>query len=110
MGLSVSEYGITDIATGNREQFATEEEVYARLGLPYIPPEIRWGLDEIDLAERGRLPALVEGTDIKGDLHCHSEWSDGRDPLEALADRAQEIGYPYLAITDHSYAGASPTD
>ncbi len=103
MGLSVSEYGITDIATGNREQFATEEEVYARLGLPYIPPEIRWGLDEIDLAERGRLPALVEGTDIKGDLHCHSEWSDGRDPLEALADRAQEIGYPYLAITDHSY-------
>ena len=103
MGLSVSEYGVTELATGRVQKFRTEEEVYACMGLPYIPPELRWGLEEIDLAEHGGLPHLVEPGDLKGDLHCHSDWSDGRDPLEAVAEKAQEMGYPYLAITDHSY-------
>ena len=103
MGLSVSEYGVTEVATGRVQKFRTEEEVYACMGLPYIPPELRWGLEEIDLAEHGGLPHLVEPGDLKGDLHCHSDWSDGRDPLEAVAEKAQEMGYPYLAITDHSY-------
>ena len=102
MGLSVSEYGITDMATGKVEKFTTEEEVYARLGLPSIPPELRWGLDEIELAEQGGLPELLETKDLQGDLHCHTDWSDGRDPLEAVAQRAAEMGYRYLAITDHS--------
>ena len=102
MGLSVSEYGITDLETGKVEKFATEDEIYARLDLPYIPPEIRWGKDEIELAERGRLPELIDAEDLRGDLHCHSEWSDGRDSLEALREAADALGYDYLAVTDHS--------
>ncbi len=102
MGLSVSEYGITDLDTGKVEKYATEDEIYARLDLPYIPPEIRWGKDEIELAEQGRLPELIEVDDLRGDLHCHSEWSDGRDALEALRDAADALGYDYLAVTDHS--------
>lgn len=102
MGLSVSEYGITDLTTGKVEQFASEEEVYARLGLPYIPPELRWGTDEIALAEQGHLPSLLTVEDVRGDLHCHTDWSDGRDPLEAVVEQARALGREYLAITDHS--------
>lgn len=102
MGLSVNEYGITDLATGKVERHTTEEEVYQRLGLPWIPPELRWGTDEIELAEQGRLPTLVALGDLKGDLHCHSEWSDGRDSLETVREQARAQGYDYLAITDHS--------
>lgn len=102
MGLSLNEYGITNLRTGELEKFADEEGFYARLGLQYIPPEIREGLWEVELAQRMALPGLVEPSDIKGDLHIHSDWSDGRDTLEAMVAAAQERGYQYLAITDHS--------
>ncbi len=102
MGLSVSEYGITDTATGNLETFATEEAIYKRLGLQFIPPELREGGDEIQRAEKGLIPRLVEIADLKGDLHAHTEWSDGHTPIEVMVAAARARGYQYLAITDHS--------
>ncbi|MBI2853172.1 MAG: DNA polymerase/3'-5' exonuclease PolX [Chloroflexi bacterium] len=103
-GLSLSEYGITDLKTGWLEKYASEEAFYGRLGLQYIPPEIREGGAEIDMAAQGRLPGLVEMGDIKGDLHVHTSASDGRDTLEAMARAAKEHGYEYVVITDHSKA------
>ncbi len=101
-GLKLSEYGITDIATGKLEKFATEEAFYERQGLEYMPPEIREGGEEIERAEQGTLPRLVELSDIKGDFHVHTDWSDGRDSIEAMAQAAKALGYQYLGITDHS--------
>jgi DNA polymerase (family X) len=102
LGLSLSEYGITNMVTGEIEKFTTEEAFYQRQGLDYIPPEIREGQDEIELAEKGTLPRLVEIGDIRGDLHIHSNWSDGGNSIEEIAQAAQERGYQYVAITDHS--------
>ncbi len=102
MGLSLSEYGITDMKTGAMEKFADEESFYARLGLQYIPPEIREGTNEVALAAEHALPRLVEVGDIKGDLHVHSDWSDGREPLEVMIAAAAARGYQYVAMTDHS--------
>jgi DNA polymerase (family 10) len=101
-GLKLSEYGITDVKTDKLEKFATEEAFYRRLGLQYIPPEIREDQGEIDLAEQDKVPKLVELSDIKGDIHVHTDWSDGHDSIEAMAQAAKAIGYQYLAITDHS--------
>jgi len=101
-GLSLSEYGITSITSGQLEKFATEEAFYQRQGLEFIPPEIREGQQEIERAEKGALPKLVELSDVKGDLHVHSNWSDGHDSIEAMALAAQELGYQYLGIADHS--------
>jgi DNA polymerase (family 10) len=101
-GLKLSEYGITDIATGKLEKFATEEAFYQRLGMAYIPPEIREGQQEIELAEKNALPKLVELSDIKGDLHIHSDWSDGHESIETMALAARALGYKYLGITEHS--------
>jgi len=101
-GLSLSEYGITDLETGQLEKFAIEEAFYERLGLQFIPPEIREGGAEIVMAKQGALPRLVQLSDIKGDLHVHTDWSDGHDSIEAMALAAKARGYEYLAITDHS--------
>ncbi len=101
-GLSLSEYGITVVKTGETERFATEPAYYERMGLQYIPPELREGRNEIEVAERGAIPRLVEVSDIRGDLHVHSDWSDGHDSIEVLAASARARGYQYLAITDHS--------
>ena len=101
-GLSVNEYGITVSATGETESFTDESTMYERLGLQYIPPELRRGTDEIDRARKRSIPRLVEVSDLKGDLHVHTEWSDGRDPTELMAVAARERGYEYVAITDHS--------
>ena len=101
-GLKLSEYGITVLETEVIESFATEEAFYQRLGLQFIPPEIREGGQEIDLAKQGKLPRLVEKSDIKGDLHVHTEWSDGHGSIEEMALAARQRGYRYLAITDHS--------
>jgi DNA polymerase (family 10) len=81
---------------------ADESDIYAALDLPVIPPEIRNGEDEIALAGRGALPALVSRGDIRGDLHMHSLWSDGRDSIEAMVAECRTLGYEYIAITDHS--------
>ena len=101
-GLSVSEHGIKDTETGEVTLCETEEEVYAKLGLPFIEPELREGTGEIAAAEKGELPELVSVDDIRGDLHCHTTLSDGRNTLEEMAEGARARGYAYLAVTDHS--------
>ena len=102
MGLSLNEYGITNIESGQVEIFADEASFYARLGLPWIPPELRTGMWELDAAQQGQLPQLVEARHLRGDLHLHSEWSDGSDPIETMIETAAALGYEYLALTDHS--------
>jgi DNA polymerase (family 10) len=101
-GLSLSEYGITVVETGRLERFATEEAFYARLGLQYIPPEFREGTNEIALAEEKKVPRPIESPDVQGDLHVHSNWSDGHDSIEDMALAARARGYRYIAVTDHS--------
>jgi DNA polymerase (family 10) len=103
-GLHVSEYGVLDDATGETLRCATEEEVYAALGLAWIPPELREGRGELDAAlpTGPGLPQLIELSDIRGDLHCHTTLSDGKNSLEEMAEAALARGYEYLAITDHS--------
>jgi DNA polymerase (family 10) len=81
---------------------ATEEEVYATVGLPWIPPELRENTGEIEAAREGRLPALVTAGDIRGDLHAHTDWSDGHHPLERLIAAAEARGYEYVIVSDHS--------
>jgi DNA polymerase (family 10) len=100
-GLSVSEYSITVVETGEELRYGSEAEVYKRLGYQFIPPELRENSGELEAARHGELPALVELGDIKGELHCHSTWSDGKHSLEQMARAARERGYSYLAITDH---------
>ena len=102
MGLSVSEHGITEVESGKVERFATEAEVYKRLGLTYIEPELREGRGEIKAARDGELPALVTQDDVKGDLHSHTTLSDGKNELEEMVEAARALGYSYFAITDHS--------
>ena len=101
-GLSLNEYGITNTETGEVEEFADEEGFYARLGLPWMPPELRTGVYELDAGLADSLPRLIEATDLKGDLHLHSEWSDGNDPIELMIEAAAAQGYEYMALTDHS--------
>jgi DNA polymerase (family X) len=102
MGLSVSEHGIVEVETEKVERYATEEEVYRRIGLDYIEPELREGSGEIAAAAAGELPKLIELGDVRGDLHCHTTLSDGRNTLEEMAEAAIRRGYAYLAVTDHS--------
>jgi DNA polymerase (family 10) len=101
-GLKISEYGVFDRA-GRRRGGAREEEVFAAVGLPFIPPELREGAGEIEAAAEGRLPTLLEERDLEGDLHVHTDWSsDGRSSLQEMLDAATRLGRRYLAITDHS--------
>jgi len=101
-GLSVSEHGITDVESGEVTLCASEEEVYDRLGYAYIEPELREGRGELKAARSGELPDLVAVEDVRGDLHCHTTLSDGRNTLEEMAAAARDRGYAYLALTDHS--------
>jgi len=101
-GWKLSEYGLFhgDKVLASR----TEEEIYAKLGLPWIPPELRENLGEIEAAEKGTLPKLVELRDIRGDLQMHTTASDGRASIEEMAGAAKQLGYQYILITDHSKA------
>ncbi len=101
-GLSVSEYGIQETESG--ELFTSEDEaaVYERLGYAWIPPELRENRGELEAARRGELPALVELGDVKGDLHMHTTWSDGRASLDEMVAAAQALGRKYIAICDHA--------
>jgi len=99
--LSVSEYGVTETESGTVHTHATEEELYRFLGYDWIPPELRENCGELEAARAHELPALVELDDIRGDLHSHSTWSDGKETLEVMARAAKARGYAYLAITDH---------
>jgi DNA polymerase (family 10) len=102
IGLKVSEYGVESLKTGKVKTHTDEAGVYAALGLQFIPPELRLGLDEIDLARRKAIPKLVELADIKGDLHDHTTWSDGTRSIEEMARAAAQRGREYLSISDHS--------
>jgi DNA polymerase (family X) len=101
-GLSVSEYGVAKVEGKKVHKFADEAGVYELLGLPYIEPELREGRGEIEAGDTGELPDLVTIDEIRGDLHCHTTLSDGRNSLEEMADAARGRGYAYLAVTDHS--------
>lgn len=84
-----------------------EKDVYTQAGLPWIPPELRQGAGEVEAGAAGRLPLLLERRDIRGDLHMHSTYSDGRDTVETMVSAAAALGYEYLAITDHSQSAAA---
>ena len=101
-GFSVSEYSVTNTETGEEFTAADEEELYAHLGYAYIPPELRENSGELDAARRGELPVLVERSDLRGDLHSHTTWSDGKAALEEMVAAAQALGHEYLAICDHA--------
>ena len=105
-GLKISEYGVFSDATGKRVAAATEEDVYATLGLPWIAPELREDTGEIEAALAGRLPRLIERTDVRGDLHDHTDASDGGMSIEALVEAARGRGYEYVLVSDHSAASA----
>ena len=100
-GLSVSEYSITVVESGEELKFADEEQVYERLGYQFIPPELRENAGELEAARRRELPELVVLDDVRGDLHTHTSYSDGRDTLEQMALAARARGYKYYAVTDH---------
>jgi DNA polymerase (family 10) len=103
-GLHVSEHGVLDDGTGRQKTYETEREVYAELGLAYILPELREDRGELQAAAEGEdgLPRLIEQGDIRGELHCHTVASDGKNTIEEMALAARELGYEYVAITDHS--------
>ena len=100
-GLSVSEYSITVVESGEELKFADEKQVYERLGYQFIPPELRENAGELEAARRRELPELVGLDDVRGDLHTHTSYSDGRDTLEQMALAARARGYKYYAVTDH---------
>jgi DNA polymerase (family 10) len=103
-GLSVSEYGVTEVESGEVITAETEEELYERLGYEFIPPELRENGGELEAARRGELPKLVEPGQLRGDLHTHSHWSaDGKNTLVEMVEAANARGYAYYAITDHSH-------
>jgi len=104
MGFKLSEYGLFRAADEVKIGGSTEEEVYCKLGLAWIPPELRENTGEIEAAAEGRLPALVEFSQIRGDVHSHTTATDGRNSIAEMAAAAQAAGYQYLAITDHSKA------
>ena len=101
-GLSVSEYGIADAEGGDTFTAQDEEQVYIRLGYAWIPPELRENRGELEAAREGALPHMVELADLKGDLHMHTDWSDGRATLDEMVLAAKERGHRYIAICDHA--------
>ena len=102
MGYTLSEYSLTKLDTEKPVAGKTEEEIYAKLKLDYIPPELRENLGEIDAADSHTLPILITQSDLQGDVHMHTVETDGRNTIEEMAEAAQEHGYKYMAITDHS--------
>jgi DNA polymerase (family 10) len=101
-GLKINEYGVFDLSTNKKIAGETEEEVYGALGLQWIPPEMREDRGEIELAEKHGIPKLIELTDIKGDLHMHSTYSDGANSIEEMAREVMRLGYEYMVISDHA--------
>ncbi|MGM0682245.1 MAG: DNA polymerase/3'-5' exonuclease PolX, partial [Thermodesulfobacteriota bacterium] len=99
-GLKINEYGV--FQDGEQLAGATEEDLYRKIGLPYIEPELREDRGEIEAAYRNFLPELITISDIKGDLHCHTRATDGMNTLDQMAEAARKMNYEYLAITDHS--------
>jgi DNA polymerase (family 10) len=112
LGFKMNEYGLFKEGKGGKETLVpckSEEDIFKVLGLAYIPPELRENMGEIEAAEKNTLPLLIEKTDLKGAIHVHSEYSDGHNTIEEMAQAAKELGYSYMLLTDHSqsarYAG-----
>jgi len=110
-GKKMSEWGLFEIIAGKKTSADeegklipchTEQELFAALGLQYIPPELRENMGEIEAAEKREIPRLVEWTQLRGTFHCHTNWSDGKNTLAEMADEAHELGLDYLGIADHS--------
>jgi DNA polymerase (family X) len=102
MGYTLSEYSLAELETEKPVAGKTEEDIYAKLNLDYVPPEMRENLGEIDLAAAHKLPQLITAADIQGDVHMHTVETDGKNTIEEMAEAAQKHGYKYIAITDHS--------
>jgi len=102
LGFKLNEYGLFTVADDTRVAGEREEEIYAALGLDWVPPELRELRGEIEAAESHTLPRLIDRADLRGDLHTHSTETDGRDPVRAMAEAAREAALEYLAVTDHS--------
>jgi len=103
-GLSISEYGVTTVETGDVVTHASEEELYDYLGYAYVPPELRQNDGELAAARAGKLPELVQLSDLRGEMHCHSTWSsDGKSSIEEMAIAAKGRGYAFMCLTDHSH-------
>lgn len=103
-GLKLNEYGLFERESGKMVAGGTEEEVYSALGLDWMPPEIRENSGEIDAAMKGEVPKLVQPDQVRGDLHVHTDWSDGMDSIGKIVSAASERGYEYVAITDHTHS------
>lgn len=101
-GYKLNEYGLFDRSTNQRVAGESEAEIYSRLGLQYIPPELREDQGEIEAAQRNSLPELVDMSQVRGDFHVHTVWSDGSNTIEAMALKGRELGYEYIGICDHS--------
>lgn len=101
-GLKINEYGVFDVKTNRRIAGEREEEIYQILNLPFIPPELREDRGEIKAAQENKLPELIKYSQIRGDLHLHTKWSDGAHTIRQMAEAAKKRGYKYIAITDHS--------
>jgi len=101
-GMKISEYGLFERDSGKEIATASEEEIYAKLGLQFIPPELRESRGEIAAASRNAIPEVIGYGDLRGDLHCHTEWSDGSGTIEDVWRKAKALGYEYVAIADHS--------
>jgi DNA polymerase (family 10) len=106
MGMKLNEYALIREADGSSIPCDDETAIYRALGLPFIPPELREDTGEIEAAERGELPRLVSGSDLKGILHCHSTWSDGTNSIAEMAEAARAMGMSYLGLCDHSRSAA----
>jgi DNA polymerase (family 10) len=102
MGYTLSEWALARLSDNSTVAAATEQEIYAALGMDWIPPELRENLGEIEAAARHALPRLIELPDLRGDLHMHTDWSDGHNTILEMAEAALACGYQYIAITDHS--------
>lgn len=102
LGYSLNEYSLTRLADSQDLFYEKEEDVYASLGLQYVPPELREDNGEIEAARQGQLPSIIELKDLRGDLHVHSNWSDGRASIQEMAEAARALGYEYIALCDHS--------
>src|SRR5215210_2240465 len=102
MDINISEYGLAEAGTGHYEPIATEVDLYSLLALPFIPPQLREDTGEIEAAEKGEVPDLIETGDVRGDLHVHTNYSDGKGTIESMAEAAISLGYQYLVFCDHS--------